>query len=87
MVPFRNRDEGGEGSLVRSACQYQRQWFRVKLTITEPQMEPQGGRVLLLPEALAISGLKGGLKLSGCEDHSRVFMAAAQKIKLAGTED
>ena len=60
----------------------------MKLTITEPQMEPRGGGcLLLLPEALAISGLKEGLKLSGCEDHSRVFMAAAQKIKLAGTED
>ena len=48
VVPFRNRDEGGEGrvySIFRGACQYQRQWFRVKLTITEPQMEPQGGRV------------------------------------------
>ena len=54
----------------------------MKLTITEPQMEPQGGRVLLLPEALANSGLKEGLKLSGCEDHSRVFMAAVQKKNL-----
>ena len=37
-----------------------------------------------MPEALAISGLKEGLKLSGCEDHSRLLMAAVQKIKLVG---
>ena len=38
-VPFRNRDEGG-GRLKAGVLVDTRQWFRAKVTITEPQMEP-----------------------------------------------
>ena len=89
-VPLRNRDEERGDSSQYRGCLSIRQWFRAKLTITEPQMEPQreeGEYHLLLPEAVAISGLQEGLKLSGREGCSRVFMAGVQKIKLVGTED
>ena len=43
-VPSRNRDEGRGGESIQG-CSSIRQWFRAKLTITEPQMEPQRGRI------------------------------------------
>ena len=39
-VPFRNRDEGG-GRLKAGVLVDTRRWFRAKVTITEPQMEPE----------------------------------------------